>query len=85
MRGECNGKVGLFPGSFVQKIDANVANSGDTQGVEAVAIHPYKATGQGQLSFETGESIIILGKLQSGWWSGKLVSRFCQGKDGIHW
>jgi len=42
-----------------------------SSGTECVAIAPYKANGNGQISFEVGDSIFVLAKLQAGWWSGR--------------
>eukprot|EP01125_Pyxidicula_operculata_P002287 TRINITY_DN12187_c0_g1_i1.p1 TRINITY_DN12187_c0_g1~~TRINITY_DN12187_c0_g1_i1.p1 ORF type:complete len:604 (-),score=209.72 TRINITY_DN12187_c0_g1_i1:79-1890(-) len=78
-KGEINGKVGIFPGGYVKKADEAGQSTPATQGqvteTEAVAIHGYTgAKEKQQLSFEAGATLIIMGKLNGGWWKGKLAS-----------
>uniref|UniRef100_A0A6B2L7S2 SH3 domain-containing protein n=1 Tax=Arcella intermedia TaxID=1963864 RepID=A0A6B2L7S2_9EUKA len=75
IKGELNGVLGVFPENYVQILESSTPTV-----MEAVAQYPFKATVQGQISFEVGDVIEVLDKLQKGWWSGKLLST---GKVGL--
>ncbi|KAG0301457.1 hypothetical protein BGZ98_008339 [Dissophora globulifera] len=47
---------------------------------ECTAIYPYSSTEERQLSFEAGESIVVFGLNEDGWYFGKKV-----GKDTTGW
>lgn len=44
----------------------------------ATAAYPYEARGPGELSFNAGDSIEILARDDSGWWTGRF-----NGQEGL--
>lgn len=39
---------------------------------KAIAKYEYKGDGEGQISFQPGDNIVVLEKLSNGWWKGKI-------------
>jgi hypothetical protein len=84
--GELNGKKGLFPSNFVEDSQNGTKQETSSQpesvqetplGV-AVALYPYEAGDEGELSFKEGDRITIYQKGEDGWWFGEL-----NGKRGL--
>ena len=78
-RGELNGKVGHFPGSYVKEeaAPAAITPSASSDSIakqptmkalaaktKAIAVHKYTATDDHQLSFEPNEEITVLAKVR---------------------
>jgi hypothetical protein len=65
--GECNGKIGIFPGNYVEIIER-----------KCVATYSYKATSEDELTINEGDIITILSEAE-GWMLG--VNK--EGKQGL--
>ncbi len=63
LRGTLRGKTGIFPKNFVETFDA----SG-----RAHALYDYPGDSHEDLSFTTGDEIILLEAIDSSWFRGKL-------------
>ncbi|EGT42019.1 CBN-ITSN-1 protein [Caenorhabditis brenneri] len=61
--------AGWFPGDYVKVIE-NTLPSLPTNFVHAVALYDYEASQADELSFKTGEAIIITDKTEVEWWNG---------------
>lgn len=42
------------------------------EGTLAIAMYDYKSDGEGQLTFKSGQELIVLKKMSNGWWKGKI-------------
>ena len=60
-------KQGNFPSNYTKA----GSGSGSTGGETANALYDYAAEDDGELSFSTGDKIVIMEKLDGGWWRGK--------------
>lgn len=82
--GEKNGKKGLFPSNFVEDYDGTKQESSNHSvpqdkpiGV-AIALYPYDAGDENELSLQEGDRITVYHKGEDGWWLGEL-----RGKRGL--
>ncbi|KAK7452255.1 hypothetical protein BaRGS_00039736 [Batillaria attramentaria] len=81
LKGELNGKVGIFPASFVEIIEdlpaekSRSAGSGSRSN-ETVALFDFEGEA-GELSFQAGDKILVLSKVNDQWLYGK-----CQDREG---
>ena len=61
LKGKCHGKTGIFPASFVEKLNAD----------GHVATFDFEAGQEGDLSFVAGQSIRVTDKSMGDWWKGE--------------
>ncbi|KAF1755515.1 hypothetical protein GCK72_011965 [Caenorhabditis remanei] len=61
--------AGWFPGDYVKVIEATTPTS-PLKGVRACALYDYDASQADELTFKTGEVIIITDQSEAEWWSG---------------
>lgn len=74
--GEIDGKLGLFPANFVQKINSSNSDSkskSKTLPFVAVSLYGYHGNSADELSFSKGEKLKIIGQEMNGWYKGFLV------------
>lgn len=83
-KGECKGKVGLFPGNYVEPVQqaqqpSLPAKQEASKQQKARAIYDYAAQETNELSFKEGDIITVVDKItDSDWWMGEL-----NGKKGV--
>jgi len=77
--------VGWFPASYVKLLAASdgasaAAGSGAdvSSGEKYTAIYTYAAQYEDELSFEAGDTVVVIAKDEADWWKGE-----CQGKSGV--
>ncbi|XP_071846321.1 uncharacterized protein [Apostichopus japonicus] len=80
--GTVNGREGRFPANFVDKIPTNLSPSSepDIKSVEPHAFVQYNfnAEGDGELSLNAGETVVLLEKIGDDWYKGRY-----RGQEGI--
>uniref|UniRef100_A0A1B0GKF1 SH3 domain-containing protein n=1 Tax=Lutzomyia longipalpis TaxID=7200 RepID=A0A1B0GKF1_LUTLO len=62
-RGELNGIQGLFPSNYVGPFVTSD---------KVIALYPYKAQNDDELSFEKDDIISVVGRDEPEWWRGEL-------------
>ncbi|XP_067673964.1 intersectin-1-like isoform X4 [Haliotis asinina] len=80
--GSIGDKTGVFPANYVKKMDIQPGQKIAKKPEIAIVIAPYLATGNGQLSLETGNMIQVRQKSPRGWWEGELQARGQKKKIG---
>ncbi|XP_076444941.1 intersectin-1-like isoform X5 [Babylonia areolata] len=75
-------KTGIFPASYVKKVEIQPGQKSAKKPEIAMVIAPYTATGNGQLSLEPGNLIHVRQKSPRGWWEGELQARGQRKKIG---
>uniref|UniRef100_A0AAR2LRR3 Dynamin-binding protein n=1 Tax=Pygocentrus nattereri TaxID=42514 RepID=A0AAR2LRR3_PYGNA len=84
-QGELEGRTGIFPEGFVElltplvEIEAQQQHQEEEEdeegGVYGVALYEFRALEPGELDFDIGDRIQILGTLEDGWLEGQLRGR----------
>ncbi|XP_046329518.2 intersectin-1-like isoform X4 [Haliotis rufescens] len=80
--GTIGDKTGVFPANYVKKMDIQPGQKIVKKPEIAIVIAPYMATGNGQLSLETGNMIQVRQKSPRGWWEGELQAKGQKKKIG---
>jgi len=77
--------VGWFPASYVKLLAANEGGSSaaepgtnNSSGEKYTALYTYEAQYEDELSFEAGDTVLVVAKDEADWWKGE-----CQGKTGV--
>ncbi|CAI4224974.1 unnamed protein product [Auanema sp. JU1783] len=77
-KGKCNGKTGIFPANYVEKLDPEATPVAQSPSHYTVlcrvrVVADFKATADNQLSVNVGDIISVREKSDSGWWEGETV------------
>ncbi|XP_076618966.1 dynamin associated protein 160 isoform X3 [Colletes latitarsis] len=75
-------QIGWFPASYVKPLTSSNRSTPVSHGYQesptdpsverVMALYPYQAQNEDELSFEKGDAIIVLAKDEAAWWKGEL-------------
>ncbi|XP_054002399.1 intersectin-1 isoform X6 [Hylaeus anthracinus] len=75
-------QIGWFPASYVKALTSSNRSTPISHGYQesptdpsverVMALYPYQAQNEDELSFEKGDAIIVLAKDEEAWWKGEL-------------
>ena len=85
-KGRSNGREGIFPANYVEKIEESAISNGPAAGAEALchvrAVADFDGTAANQLSLKVGDDVTVREKSDAGWWEGEIVR---DGKKASGW
>uniref|UniRef100_T1IY47 Intersectin-1 n=1 Tax=Strigamia maritima TaxID=126957 RepID=T1IY47_STRMM len=64
-------QIGWFPASYVKLLTSSARNTPEPTGDEVLAIYPYEAQNEDELTFPKGATINIISRDDGAWWKGE--------------